>query len=556
MGGIGSASRAVESRSMIGAALLAVPGIGLGYAYLGRMRRAVLQLAGAVALAAIAAATDAADLPWLWWTVAAVWSAASVVDAWRLARRTPAGASWRAPVAVGAVVTCALVAGFVGYGAAAQRTFDDGRAALARGDCAAAVGPFGAMDTAYELTLSGSVPQARVYRAQCDVYLAAAGAFDRAEYEAAFTGYREARSVAPDTPLAPFLHEGIVRSLTERAGTDRAAGNHPEAVRWYRELLGEETATGDLADVAAVREQIAATHFEQADAARQQVLAGTGAIGGAGTPLLAIMDEFGDTTPAARVPQAFADLYAAATSGMAAGQFCNVVGHVDSFLDLPERAMAGLRDRAHGDRAESMLQCGIQRFTANDYAGAREPLERLVSTYPDAPQAAQARSAIIAAKVGEGTSSGAVVLPAPLGGDSPGRNPVTFYNATPNEVHVLVAGPTAHELTLPPCPGCPAEYASAADACKTFDGLPSATLRLGTGEFDTLSDFPTNATVDPLTDTFVVQSGYAYTNCLYVTPESPYDTFPGLRPFPELPDIPLPELDLPPDFFEPIEPPR
>ena len=243
-------SRTGGSRSMIGAALLALPGLGLGYAYLGHMRRAALQFAGAVLLAALATATDAADLPALWWTVAALWMVASVVDAWRLARRTPAGASWRAPVTVGVVVTCALVAGFISYGVIGQRTYDDGRVALANGDCAAAVDRFNTMDSAFELTLSGSVPQARLYRAQCDVYLAAAGAFDRAEYEAAFHGYREARTTAPDTPLAPFLHEGIVRSLTERARAERAAGSHPEAVRWYRELLGEETAAGDVAAVA------------------------------------------------------------------------------------------------------------------------------------------------------------------------------------------------------------------------------------------------------------------------------------------------------------------
>src|ERR671914_35349 len=62
----------------------------------------------------IATATAAADLPALWWTVAALWMVASVVDAWRLARRTPAGASWRTPVTVGVVVTCVLVAGFIG----------------------------------------------------------------------------------------------------------------------------------------------------------------------------------------------------------------------------------------------------------------------------------------------------------------------------------------------------------------------------------------------------------------------------------------------------------
>ncbi|OLT13934.1 hypothetical protein BJF78_20825 [Pseudonocardia sp. CNS-139] len=107
------------ARSVAGAVLLALPGVGLGYAYLGRRVRAAVQLAGAVGIGVLAAATDAAGSPGLWWPVAGVWCAAGAVDTWRLARRTGPGAPWRRPVAAGALVTAAAVAGFLLYADAA-----------------------------------------------------------------------------------------------------------------------------------------------------------------------------------------------------------------------------------------------------------------------------------------------------------------------------------------------------------------------------------------------------------------------------------------------------
>ncbi|OLT13935.1 hypothetical protein BJF78_20830 [Pseudonocardia sp. CNS-139] len=312
----------------------------------------------------------------------------------------------------------------------------------------AAADRFAAVDGGYELTLGGYVPRARVFLAQCGGYLAAAGESERGGHDVAFQRYREARAVAPDTPLAPFLHDGIVRAATARATDERANGDRAEAVRWYREVLTEQA--GDRAAVAAVREEIAATYFEQADAERQEVLgpAGGGNVQAAGTALLSIADELGDTPTAQRVPQGFADLYAAASSGIPAGRFCDALPLLDEYLGLREQAIAAILPRAHGDRAEALLRCGIQRFDADDYLPAADAFRRLVTTYPDAPQTPQARSALIAARVGEGRYRGAVELPVPYAGDSPGNNPVTFYNATPYELHVMVAGPTAHELTL------------------------------------------------------------------------------------------------------------
>ena len=68
-----------------------------------------------------------------------------------------------------------------------------------------------------------------------------------------------------------------------------------------------------------------------------------------------------------------------------------------------------------------------------------------------------------------------------------------------------------------------------------------------------LGEFPANPSIDPLTDVMVVNRGFAYTNCLYVTPQSRHDVL--LPDFPQS-YIPLPPLNLPPSLIEPIDPPR
>jgi hypothetical protein len=77
-------------------------------------------------------------------------------------------------------------------------------------------------------------------------------------------------------------------------------------------------------------------------------------------------------------------------------------------------------------------------------------------------------------------------LPAPI--DVQGSEPVLVYNAAATEVRVLVAGPTAHELTLPPCPGCPASYPLGVQSCPGAAGKPSIPLRLRPGTYYVMQD--------------------------------------------------------------------
>ncbi|MDN5855670.1 MAG: hypothetical protein L0K86_23080 [Actinomycetia bacterium] len=60
-------------RSPIGAGLLNLTGLGLGYAYLGRWWRQALHIVITAGLVVIAFATGAAALPWVWVAVAIGW---------------------------------------------------------------------------------------------------------------------------------------------------------------------------------------------------------------------------------------------------------------------------------------------------------------------------------------------------------------------------------------------------------------------------------------------------------------------------------------------------
>ena len=502
-------------RSPIGAGLLNLTGLGLGYAYLGRWWRQALHLVITAGLVVIAFATGAAALPWLWVAVTVGWLGWMAVDAWRIARdqhARPAGTAAHAvPVAVAVVLLGALVTGYVLYGAAGGRAYADAAAARDRGDCATAVDGFGAVTGVYELTLSGDVARADAGRAECTAFLAASGAGQRGEYAEAVRLYTEFRRAHPDTALASFVDDDLRRTYAAWGTRLRAAGDYDEAVRVYRDLL-VEVGSGDPA----VRAELAATFVEQADALRGQLATLTGparvdAVRRAIENLLAVSREFADTPSAAATGQGFTDTYAAA----AAVGGCEAIPALDYVVTLTDAETAGIVAGAMVDRPAALFACAMAQYDAGSWSEASTTFDRFVAEYPQDPQAAQARADAIAARAADLTGTPPAALPGPFAGDNPGSIPVTLYNDNPAEVRVFVLGPTAHEIVLPGCPGCPASYATDGEACPTFEGRPSARLTLPAGEYTVISQY---ATTNPAVQTSAVESGFEYTNCLYVGP--------------------------------------
>ena len=132
---------------------------------------------------------------------------------------------------------------------------------------------------------------------------------------------------------------------------------------------------------------------------------------------------------------------------------------------------------------------------------------------------------MIAARVWE-KNGRAVPLPAPLGDDSPGSIRVVYFNDSPYEVTIRVAGATAHEFVLPACTGCPIYATLEEPSCKWGSRSPSHTLNLRPGEyFDAaFAEVRFEETGD---EARTLEPRYRYWSCYYVT--SPLGAT-GLRP--------------------------
>ncbi|OZM81878.1 hypothetical protein [Pseudonocardia sp. MH-G8] len=484
---VSPAEPADHGRSPLAALLFNLTGFGLGYAYLRRWLRTTACAVIAVLLVVVAFTNDAAREPWLWRILAALWIVGTAADAWWVARhgsRPPARRRWR-PVAVGVAAVLAVVAAYLGYGVAGRATYAAGVEAQSRADCVAANRAFDAVAGPFELTLSRDVGAAELRHAECTEFLAAQGFEAAGAHADAVAGYRAYRDEHPGSPLDAFAREGTRRVLLVWAGELRSAGDLGDAIDRYRDLLGE--LDGD-APTPLVREDLAATYIDRADGARAAMAAAAGqdrvdALRAAMEDLLLVGRELANTSSAAGVAQAVLATFTTANDAVAAGRFCDALPVLDYAVTLPDSA--GVAGVAHRDRARSLSECGLANYGAGDLTGATTRFGTLVGEYPDDPGVAQARSALIAAEVGRNVSV-PLPLPAPLG--APGSAPVVVYNAAATEVRVLVSGPTAHEITLPGCPGCPPAYQGGGESCPGAAGRPSVTVQLRPGAYYVMQD--------------------------------------------------------------------
>jgi hypothetical protein len=493
--------------SAVAAALLNLTGLGLGYLYLRRRLRATACLVIVALMVWVAFANDASGTPWLWRILAATWAIATAADAWGVARTLPrpvARAQWLRPVALGLVAVLVIVGGHVGYAGAARATYAAGFEAQGRGDCVAANRSFAALTGPYELTLSRDVPAAAQRRAECAAFLGAQQSEQAGALAGAVAAYQAFRRDHAGSLLDPFAREGTRRVLLAWAVALRGAGDLDGAITRYRELLQE---LGSEPGIAQVREDLAATHVERASAARATMAGAAGdaradAMRAAMDDLLLVGRELADTSTATGVPQAVLDTFAEANSPFTEGRFCDALPVLDYAITLPDAA--GVAAVANGNRARSLSECALANFSAGDYTGATGHFETLLTDYPNDPAAPQARSALITAEVGRAAG---VPLPLPAPIDAPASEPVLVYNAAGTEVRVLVAGPTAQEVTLPACPGCPASYAPGTESCPGAAGKPSSTIRLRPGTYYVLQDREELGPDDSVNQPITVRAG-------------------------------------------------
>jgi tetratricopeptide (TPR) repeat protein len=506
-------------RSTAAAVLLNLTGLGLGYVYLRRWLRATASGVFVAMMVVVAFANDASSTPWLWRILAAVWAVATAFDAWLVGRsrsRPGRRVQWIRPVAVGFVAVLAVVAGHIGYAEAGRATYAAGVEAQGRADCTAANRAFGALTGPYELTLSRDVPAAALRHAECTEFLGAEESERSGAHAEAVDGYRTFRAEHADSVLEPFAQEGARRVLLTWADALRSAGDLNGAIARYHELL-EELGVDPDPRTPQVRENLAAALLERVSAVRPRMAAATGqarvdAMRYAMDDLLYVRQHLADTPTAVRVPQAVLDTYAEAKAAFTEGRFCDALPVLDYAVTLP--ADAGLAQVANGDRARSLNECGLANFRGGDYTGATDRFQTLVADYPNDPGVQQARSAIIAAEVGRAAEL-PLPLPAPLG--APASQSVTLYNAAASEVRVLVAGPNAHEVTLPPCVGCPEVYETQAGSCPGSAGKPSVSLRMNPGTYYVMQERATMGPDEQVNEPLNVPAGAGWELCVTTT---------------------------------------
>jgi hypothetical protein len=110
-----------------------------------------------------------------------------------------------------------------------------------------------------------------------------------------------------------------------------------------------------------------------------------------------------------------------------------------------------------------------------------------------------------------------VPLPLPAPVDAAAGDAVVVYNAAATEVRVLVAGPTAHEIRLPACTGCPAAYPTRAESCPGSAGRPSASVRMSPGTYYVVQDRVELGPDEPVDAPFTLQPGGGWELCITIT---------------------------------------
>jgi hypothetical protein len=365
----------------------------------------------------------------------------------------------------------------------------------------------------YALSFPAGAAEAAVGRAECTALLAAGAAERDGDFARAVDLLREFRAAHPGSVLGPVVERDLRRAHERWGASLRGAGDFDGTVRVYGALLDE--VEGDGAAEVAAREQLATAHAERAADLRGRIPALSGdelaaAVRAALADLLLVQTDMPGTRASRIAPQSARDVYTAAAQSWA-GRPCTALPVIDHVLGLDDAATDGAAGAARADHPPLLLECGVERYSAGDHRGAQEAFDRLVALHPRHELAAQARADAIAARAAV-VSGIAPPLPRPYAGDRTGPITVTFSNDNPDEVRVYVVGPTAHEFTIPGCPGCPPGYPDAAGACPPTGGRASFELRLPPGAYSIVGEYPR---ADPSVSTGVVEPGFAYSNCLY-----------------------------------------
>ncbi|MFD4377720.1 hypothetical protein [Streptomyces sp. NPDC058486] len=182
---------------------------------------------------------------------------------------------------------------------------------------------------------------------------------------------------------------------------------------------------------------------------------------------------------------------------------------------------------ADADRGiqKGVFACGTKQFRDGNFSDAERSMDRYAKDYPKSPQTAHARTISIAAQIADYEAAAGKKLPsATVPGGA--RMPMVVSNDGDGAVELLYTGPVTGRVTLKACGTCdnygPIREAVEPDA-KPCGGpsskYPKTTLQLPAGTYYFLQrrTGSLSGAGETKDSKAVIQPGYTYTNCLYVT---------------------------------------
>ncbi|MFH8710245.1 hypothetical protein OHB11_26715 [Streptomyces zaomyceticus] len=247
--------------------------------------------------------------------------------------------------------------------------------------------------------------------------------------------------------------------------------------------------------------------------------------------LNALYDTFPKSSQATRVEPAVRAAIKTRTTALSGGATpCETAGELralrSSLDNMTDPAVEDAAKEAAGAVQKGEFGCGTSQFRSKEYDDAIKTMTQYAKDYPSSPDAAHARSIAIAAEIADEEPAAGKKLPS---ADVPGgsRMVMVVSNDGPGEVELLYTGPMTGKVTLKACTTCtkyPSPIFAGSKKIKACTGpsskYPKATLLLPAGDYHFLqkrASTGTSTAGDTKTSKAKIESGYSYTNCLYVT---------------------------------------
>ncbi|MGP4112913.1 tetratricopeptide repeat protein [Streptomyces sp. 4N509B] len=480
----------------------------------------------------------------------------------------PPRATWR-PFAVGVLLVALVATGVTMLRAIPQSEFDKGQEDHASGNCVSAVDHYSRVEADWtQFTLPSEPADARRERDNCVLLqraqdAEAARAFSAAidDYESYLDRYRrdggpvwtgaedhlaglrlEYADVLAETALAetdphdPNRYVDAVEAYAavrqhhpdtpEEAEVDGrlddlyANGTPALSEERYCDAVAELTPFAELSAVSPVDD--AATLAERAASDVPRAHLGCGDTRYAAGDFCEAMGSFDE---AAGDPNAPADVRASADSSLNQARYecgaahladdrpCQALEPLDAVDAVDAVNGGGVADRTRTALRGALYDCGLVRFRDRDHGGARELFQRVVDEYEGSDQARAARDMLIAVDVNEaGDRDPEQVMPGGSWTDSGGGSvSMEIYNASGEAIELLYAGPEYGRVTVEAGPD------AGEGRCENPEGLPSTTITLPVGDYQTLARSTQDESVTAYDGVWRLDAGFVYQDCYYIT---------------------------------------